>query len=136
MYSAPKVTKVWQAAKAYCEDSKAQLVKTRNPEDLLLLSHLAKNRSESIFWTDQRRRSSGRKVSQCYVFDRKMQPRVLRDCSRTLPFICERGMRFILSYRYSFVHYNPPDNSIAVRKEPFFSVSAGEWKQIFYQLSA
>ena len=111
MYSAPKVIKSWQAAEAYCKGSKAQLVHPKNREDLLFLKNLAKNRSESMFWTALQRssygnfrRRPGREAPQCNVFNKKRRTLGSTDCSKALPFICERGMRFILSYCYSFVY--------------------------------
>lgn len=122
MYSAPKVTKSWRAAKAYCEGSKAQLVNPKNSEDIPFLSNLSKNRSESTFWTELQRgsygglhRRSGREAPRCSAFNKLKRQLSFKDCSRALPFICERGRKFIVSYCYSFVYCDLPGNNIVVR---------------------
>lgn len=106
MHSAKGVKKSWKEADAYCRASNAQLVHLNSfdsPSFLKgLTKHLATNTNESRFWIAPTRGTHGNfrhnnkpggNARSCSVF--KSHKTGTADCTRGLPFICQRGMVLI-----------------------------------------
>lgn len=102
--------KTWNEADSYCHGSKARLAQvSKNRHGINFIRDLVKHRNESSFWISQARKvygnlpryqspRRGRRPSQCTKITKMHTTLKYEYCKQTLPFICQRGNNFALSY--------------------------------------